>query len=145
MGRPRTVRPQLRRDSLGSSARPQGVSSASRQLPSLESLMIPKHLLLAKAVLLIALGLGLGYALGVSYAKDAIKARTITMEEYVADFERYKADLASSSDIPMPAAVVTGLIMVVGALGLYELLAMALAKGLAAVVTPDSATPFPNG
>lgn len=94
--------------------------------------MFQKHVLIAKAIIVVAIGLLVGYALGVSFANDVAKSRVVTMEEYVADFERYKADL-ESSDIPMPGAIVIGVVMVFGAFSIYELLAFGVAKGLAAV------------
>ncbi len=107
--------------------------------------MLPKQLLVAKVIIVVSLGLLLGYALGISYANDISKARTLTLEEYVADFASYKADL-ESSDIGMPGAIAVGLIMAVGAFGLYELLGLGLAAALAArSAAADPYGPPPSG
>ncbi len=104
--------------------------------------MSQKQLLLAKAIIGLLIGLVVGYAVGVSLAKDAAKGRALTMEQYVADFQRHKADLESSA-IPMPAAVVIGVLMVFGAFALYEGLSYGLAKGFAAVASPTPSSSFP--
>ncbi|MGH7531230.1 MAG: hypothetical protein ACREMN_12660, partial [Gemmatimonadales bacterium] len=46
---------------------------------------------------------------------------------YVDDFERHKAELVSSA-MPMQWAVIGGALFVVGALGVYELVVLGLAR-----------------
>lgn len=94
--------------------------------------MLQKQLLVAKMFIALAVALVVGYAVGVSTAQDAERGRSLTLKAYIADFERHKANL-ESSDMPMAAAVVAGVIMVVGTFGLYELLAFGLVKGYHAV------------
>jgi hypothetical protein len=90
--------------------------------------MMPKHLLVAKVIVVLAIGMVMGYAMGVSFAHDVTKAQTITKEAYVADFDRYKSDL-ESSDIPMAGTVVMGTVFAAGVFGIYELVSMGLAIG----------------
>ena len=54
------------------------------------------------------------------------------MKEYVDDFEKHKKDLAESGT-PLAAAIVAGVAMITLALGLYELLVLAVDKVLAAL------------
>lgn len=104
--------------------------------------MFRNYLLSAKVIILLSAGVLVGYAIGVSLASDAAKGRTVTMKAYIADFETYKAKLASS-EIPMPAAIVAGVVMILGTFGAYELLAFGLAKGFAAVGRRLSGSTYP--
>ena len=104
--------------------------------------MPPARLLIAKIAVGILAGLALGYAVGISLRHDAEKGRTLTMNQYVADFSVYKATL-ESSDVPMAAAVVFGTFFACGILGLYELFAIGLAKVVDVVLRPSQATTVP--
>lgn len=81
----------------------------------------------ARIVVAVVLGAIGGYAIGTSLANDAATARTLTFKEYADDFERHKADLAAG-EMPMIAAVITGTILIVAALGVYELLVLGLTR-----------------
>lgn len=65
--------------------------------------MFPNHLISAKVVILFSVGVLVGHAIGRSLASDAAQGRSLTMKEYIADFDAHKAKL-TSSEIPMPAA-----------------------------------------
>jgi hypothetical protein len=91
--------------------------------------MPPKHLLIAKLVVAIIAGLAVGYGVGVSLQHEAAKGRALTMDQYVADFQRYKGNL-ESSEIPMAVSLVLGTLMVCGAFALYELFALGVAKAI---------------
>jgi hypothetical protein len=54
------------------------------------------------------------------------------LKEYVADFESRKRGLTKGA-MPMAASILVGVLMVLVGLGLYELLALAVDKLLAAV------------
>lgn len=90
------------------------------------------HVFGAKVIVALVLGALVGYAVGNSLANDAERGRTLTLKQYVADFDSYKEELASSNT-PMGAAVVIGMIMVATVFGVYELLAFGLGKALAAI------------
>ena len=86
----------------------------------------------AKIIVALVLGALLGYAVGKSLHSDAERGKALTLKQYVADFESHKENLVSS-DTPMAATVVMGVIMVGLALAFYELLALGVAKVLLAV------------
>ena len=88
--------------------------------------------ILSRIIVAIVLGVGLGYGVGVSLQRDAERGRTITMSEYVSEFEAHRKELGESA-IPMAAAIAVGIMMAIAAFGVYELLVLALDKGLAAV------------
>jgi hypothetical protein len=81
----------------------------------------------ARIVVAVVLGAIGGYAIGTSLANDAAKAETLTFKQYADDFERYKTDLAAG-EMPMAAAVITGTVLIVAALGVYELLVFGLTR-----------------
>ena len=100
------------------------------------------HTFVAKGTITIVLGLAVGYALGVSVKHDAAKGRSLTMAQYVADYAPYRQKL-QSGEIPMAASVLIGTMMIVAAIGTYELLAFGLAKLIAKIDlgTGAAATP----
>jgi hypothetical protein len=104
--------------------------------------MPPKHLLIAKIAVGILAGLAVGYGVGISLQHDAVKGRALTMEQYVADFQRYKGNL-ESSEIPMPVALVFGTFMVCGAFALYEVFALGLARIVSPVLRSSRVPPAP--
>jgi uncharacterized membrane protein YqhA len=85
--------------------------------------------LIARLIVLVLLGVVTGYAVGKSLAADAAKGQTLTLKEYIADFESHKQDLIKSK-MPMAMAVFVGVLMIVVVFGIYELLVLAVDKGL---------------
>ena len=102
------------------------------------------HMIGARIVLALLLGALLGYAIGNSMENDAERGKTITLKQYVADFESYKEELVSS-EVPMAATVVMGMIIVVLLFGVYELLAFGVARALHAVAPRRSPGEPPAG
>lgn len=88
--------------------------------------------MVARMIVGVLLGLLTGYAMGKALAGDAERGGNLTLKEYIADFERHKGELVSS-EMPMAVAVLSGLILLLGCLGVYELLAFAVDKALAAL------------
>ena len=81
-------------------------------------------------VVAVLIGLAFGYAIGRSTGADAARGRDLTLKEYVADFEHHKKELIASG-VPMVAAVIIGMMMVVAFFGVYELLVYGTTKLLA--------------
>ncbi|HKC42003.1 MAG TPA: hypothetical protein VKC15_20840 [Gemmatimonadales bacterium] len=106
--------------------------------------MSREHVVIARAIVALLIGGLLGYAVGTSLAGDSRRGRELTMKQYVADFDRYKAKL-EKSEMPMTVAVISGVIMVAAVFGVYELLAFGLAKALAAITRPRSPGAPPDG
>src|SRR5882672_10157017 len=88
--------------------------------------MYQKNMFLAKSMVAVFLGAVLGYFIGNSLAADAEKGRTLTMDEYVDNFARYKADLESHTT--KAGAFFAMVILSLGFFALYEFLALLLAK-----------------
>ncbi len=108
----------------------------SRPLIGIGPGVFPKHQMIGKIILVALVGVTAGYGLGVAFAADAELGRTLTLEEYIADFESYRAEL-QSAEVTMAGAIALGMIMVAGFFALYE--AMGLAVGwVVALVLPSS-------
>jgi len=103
--------------------------------------MAREHQVGARVIVAAVLGALLGYAIGVSTQNDAARGKALTMKAYVADFDRYKAKL-ETSDMPMPVALISGVIVVAGLFGVYELLALGLSKALAALTRGSTDAPI---
>ena len=102
-----------------------------------------EHIFVAKTVIAIIGGVLLGYAMGVSTKADTERAKTLTMQQYVADFDSYKAKL-EGGQLTMGVSVVAGVFMVAAMVGIYEALAFGLGKLLALVTRGSTAQP-PGG
>ena len=90
------------------------------------------RMIFARVVVAVLIGLAFGYAIGRSTAADAARGRDLTVKEYIADFENHKKELIDSG-VPMVAAVIIGMMMVVAAFGVYALLVYGTNKLLAKV------------
>jgi hypothetical protein len=86
--------------------------------------------IVARVIVAVVLGIATGYAVGTSLANDAARGKALTMKEYVANFDEYKNHLTGNGS-PMWAAIVAGVLMVVVALAVYELLVWVVDKLLA--------------
>ena len=89
--------------------------------------------LLARVIVALLLGLLGGYAIGKGMEQDAERWRTLTVKEYVAEFEAEKAKLATAAKAPLAAMVLVGAVMVVVFFGIYELFVLGADKLLAAL------------
>jgi len=103
--------------------------------------MAREHQVGARVIVAVVLGALLGYAIGISTEHDVARGKGLTMKEYVADFDHYKAKLETSG-MPMAVALISGVIMVAGLFGVYELLALGLGKALAAVTRGSTDAPI---
>lgn len=89
--------------------------------------------ILSRVIVAIILGLVVGYAIGRGLEQDAERGRNLTLKEYVSEFEAHKQKLAAAADSPIAVMVFSGVVMMVLALGVYELLVLAVDRVLGAV------------
>lgn len=87
------------------------------------------RMLVARFLVALVIGLLVGVAVGESMGRDAAQGRSLTMKEYIENFDNHKEELISG-DMPMAYAVLVGALMVIATLGLYELLVFAMDKFL---------------
>ena len=113
--------------------------------------MSREHMIGARVIVALLLGALAGYAIGNSLQKDAERGKALTLKEYVADFDHHKEKLIGA-DAPIAAAVIVGMLMIAGALGVYELLAFGLGKALQALfparrppMLPDTRSAWRSG
>ena len=99
--------------------------------------------IVARVIVALLIGIASGYGIGRSVASDAARGRALTMKEYVTDFENYKSHLIGS-DTPVWAVMIAGVLMVVAAFGIYELLVWVVDKLLAAMDRRASSTNQPG-
>jgi predicted Na+-dependent transporter len=88
--------------------------------------------IVARVIVALLLGIATGYGIGTSLANDAARGRALTMKEYVGNFDDYKNKLLGNGS-PLWAAIVAGVLMVVVAFAIYELLVWLVDKLLAAL------------
>jgi uncharacterized membrane-anchored protein YhcB (DUF1043 family) len=87
--------------------------------------------IVARIIVALLLGIAMGYAIGTSLASDAARGRALTMKDYVANFDTYKAKLESGS--PMAAMILAGVFLALVMFALYELLVWGVDRLLAAL------------
>src|SRR6266516_2449349 len=80
--------------------------------------------IVARLIVALVLGCVVGYAVGKSMASDAARGQSLTLKEYIADFENHKKELIKN-DLPMPFSVVLGTLLIMLVFGFYELLGIA--------------------
>ena len=102
-----------------------------------------EHIFVAKIVIAIIFGVLLGYGMAVSTKADSERAKALTMKQYIADFDSYKAKLGENQ-MTMGVSAVAGVLMVMALFGVYEALAFGLGKVLA-LITRGSTTAPPGG
>jgi hypothetical protein len=81
--------------------------------------MATSRTFLAKAIVAIAMGAAVGWFVHASLARDAERGRSLTLNEYTADFTRTKEHL-ESSESPMAFVVGSLVLLSLGLFGLYE-------------------------
>ncbi len=82
--------------------------------------------LVARLLAAVLIGLALGCAIGASFVHQAQQGRSLTMKEYVGDFQRHKADLEKSPTFV--AALAISIALAFGLFGVYEGLRVILEK-----------------
>ena len=85
--------------------------------------------IIARLIAALVLGLVVGYAVGKNMARDVARGKTLTMKEYIADFDNHRKELVKS-DLPMGFAVFIGALLVMLVFGLYELLVIGVDRVL---------------
>ncbi len=81
--------------------------------------------IVARLIVALVLGAVVGYAVGKSMASDAARGQSLTLKEYIADFEHHKKELIKS-DLPMAFSVVIGALLIMLVFGIYELLVVGI-------------------
>jgi len=103
--------------------------------------------IVARIIVALLLGIAMGYGIGTSLASDAARGRALTMKDYVANFDTYKAKLESGS--PIAAMILAGVFLALVTFALYELLVWGVDRLLAALdrrrvsASDQSGTPPP--
>ena len=82
---------------------------------------------LARIVVTLVIGLVVGVLIGKSVQHDYEVGKTLTMKEYIADFEKYKNDLMKNN-VPMVYDIVGAIVLVLLVIGLYELMVFGVDK-----------------
>lgn len=86
----------------------------------------------ARLIVVILSGLVAGYFFGASVASDAARGRALTLKAYIADFESHRRALLKG-DVPMWAALLTMVVLMLAFVGVYELLVAAVDRVLRAL------------
>lgn len=95
-----------------------------------------KNTLIGK-IFLVALSAGLlGYWFSIDSAAQFEKGKQLTLEQYTANFDQYKAKLLSPGRIPVPLGIFAMLIVLAVFFGLYELLGLLLGLAIGKIITP---------
>lgn len=98
------------------------------------------HRVAAKVILVAAIGAVSGVAYHRSSVADYERSQTITLEEYTADFDAYRAGLAEEQ-YPLWGTMALMIFAVLALFGAYELLAAGLGWALALVLPARAAPP----
>lgn len=79
------------------------------------------RMLLARLIVTLVIGLLIGVAAAKSLEADAAKGKSLTMKEYIEEFDSHKEELRQG-EMPLGAAIFVVTLMVMVAIGMYELL-----------------------
>jgi len=79
------------------------------------------RMVLARLLVTLVIGLLIGVAVAKSLEADATRGRSLTMKEYIEEFDSHKEKL-TAGEMPLGASIFVVTLMVMVALGLYELL-----------------------
>ena len=85
------------------------------------------RMVLARLLVTLVIGLLIGVAVAKSLEADAAKGRSLTMKEYVEEFDSHKQKL-TQGEMPLGASIFVVTLMVMVALGLYEALVFGVEK-----------------
>jgi hypothetical protein len=83
--------------------------------------------LLARLLVAVIIGLLLGVTVGKSMERDVAKGKSLTMKEYIEDFDNHRKDL-TKGDMALGYAILIVTLMVMVLIGLYEVLVFAMDK-----------------
>jgi hypothetical protein len=90
-------------------------------------------------VILISSGI-FGYWFTLDSATQFQKGKQLTIEQYTANFDQYKAKLMSNRPMPMPLGIFAMLIVLAVFFGLYELLGLLLGLTIGKLFTPQASS-----
>ncbi|MEJ2239812.1 MAG: hypothetical protein P8X82_16075 [Gemmatimonadales bacterium] len=96
------------------------VFPSDRQVTRLQALA-------GKLVIICIMGITIGLAIEAQMNADFQRSQSLTLEEYVADFDEYKEDLRSS-EMPPAASVAAGVIFTFTVFGVYEILGLGVGR-----------------
>jgi len=85
------------------------------------------RMVLARILVTLVIGLLIGVAVSKSLKADATRGRSLTMKEYIEEFDSHKEKL-TAGEMPLGASIFVVTLMVMVALGLYELLVFGVDK-----------------
>ena len=85
------------------------------------------RMVLARILVTLVIGLLIGVAVAKSLEADATRGRSLTMKEYIEEFDSHKEKL-TAGEMPLGASIFVVTLMVMVALGLYELLVFGVDK-----------------
>lgn len=91
-----------------------------------------RQALAGKLVIICIMGIAIGLAIEAQMKADFERSQSLTLEEYVADFDEYKEDLRSS-EMPPAASVAAGVIFTFTVFGVYEILGLGVGRLFATV------------
>lgn len=85
------------------------------------------RMVLARLLVALVIGLLIGVAVAKSLEADATRGRSLTMKEYIEEFDSHKQKL-TEGEMALGASIFVVTLMVMVALGLYELLVFGVDK-----------------
>jgi hypothetical protein len=91
-----------------------------------------RQALAGKLVISCLIGIATGLGIAAQMTADAEEGRSLTLQEYIADFEEHKAEL-ESFEMPPAASVASGVIFALVVFGIYEVLGLGLGRVFAAL------------
>jgi len=80
-----------------------------------------RNVIIGKIIVILILGSLAGYFAEMSARADYEKGKSLTREAYLADYDKYRAELTDSEPSPVAFAVLVSLLVMLAAFGLYEL------------------------
>jgi hypothetical protein len=96
-----------------------------------------KNKLIGKILVILISGGLFGYWYSVDSAAQFAKGKQLTLEQYTANFDQYKAKLLSSRPVAPPLGILAMLIVLAVFFGLYELLSLLLGLTIGKIITPQ--------
>lgn len=85
-----------------------------------------RNIAIGKILAVLIIGCGFGYWFTLSSEGDFHKGQKLTLKEYTANYERYKADLLSPGPMPIIGGIFAMTLVFAIFLGLYELVGFLL-------------------
>jgi len=79
------------------------------------------RMLLARLIVTLVIGLLIGVAVAKALEADVAKGKSLTMKEYIEEFDSHKEKL-TEGEMPLGASIFVVTLMVMVAIGMYELL-----------------------